>query len=333
MRMDALMTNIYVTGHCDKKCPDCYYPQRPHMNYTTAWDVALWVCRLYSSEEIKSFKVHFLGGEPLENIGVVRYLIDRINILKPLFTSPHPDGEYVIFSNGDLLDSASLLDLKIRNVKIMLNPTRTSLGGMEGRIRTIKGIMGGCSLSVVLDELNMDRLPDLARLAIKYKCHMRINRLYQGGTIPGYVERYKEQMRRVFGILLESDWIMWPNFIMESTYPTWKGAKNCNACGRWFLVVDPDGTVRSCNADLETKIGSIYTHRRMDDFVFSHRWSAKDLPECQGCDWITWCQGGCPYTRKLTYGTYQKRTPFCEAFKELFPLLMELKNKWEKIRR
>jgi radical SAM protein with 4Fe4S-binding SPASM domain len=211
----------------------------------------------------------------------------------------------------------------------MLNPTYESLEEVERRIKFIKETCGGCHLAIVLNEINLFRLEDLTKLAIKYHSQMRINRLYNGGNIPGYVEEYKNQMSKMFDLLLEAEWAMWPNWIMESTYPTWDGPKNPYSCGKWFAVIDVDGTIRSCNPDYSTVIGHISTSR-WDDLKFPQRWSAKNLPECQGCKWVLWCQGGCPYTRKLTWGTYDRKTPFCSAFKELFPKLEMLKNKWLK---
>ncbi len=289
-----------------------------------------WLTRIYINDKVKSFKIHFLGGEPFLNFEVLCYIMENIKEFKPEFTKPHPDGEFVVFTNGDYLEDGKLRRLKFLNAKIALNPCNDSLNEIEEKVIKIKDIMHGCSLAIVLDDVNLNRLGELTELALKHRCHIRTNRLYHGGTIPGYVERYQVAMTTMFDKLLKSEWIMWPNFIMESTYPLWEGPKNCHACGRWLLVVDVDGTIRSCNADLSTVCGHINTHTSINDFHMLHRWSSKGLKECEGCRWANGglCQGGCPFTRKLTYGTYNKKTPFCLAFKELFPKLIELKEKY-----
>lgn len=334
--MDALMTNIYVNKECNRRCQNCYYPHSDKkMDEIQANKTADWITGMYHKENVKEFRIHFLGGEPFLNLPAVLNIIDKINRDKPYFTKPAgykgKEG-FVIFTNGDHFTPDILWTLKERNVMIMLNPTYDSLKEIENKIIFAKSICGGCSLAIALDWLNLERLPELTKLSIKYKSNIRTNRLYGGGLIPGYVKEYEKQMTIMFKLLLKAKKPMWPNFIMESTYPTWKGLKNPNACGRWIVIIDPDGTIRSCNADLETVIGNIKTSNKMSDFKFSHRWSAKNLPECQGCEWITWCQGGCPYTRKLTYGTYNKRSPFCSAFKKLWPLQMELVEKYENLK-
>jgi radical SAM protein with 4Fe4S-binding SPASM domain len=288
-----------------------------------------WLIDLFTREKIKEFKIHFIGGEPMISFNSIIQTIDTITPLLPEGTKPNAESGWLTFTNGDLLTIYKLEELRKRHVRVSLNPTYDSLEGVEKKIKLIKSICSGTSLAIALDWKNLKRLPDLTRLAIKYHCHMRINRLYHGGSLPGYVSGYKRQMKEMFELLLQSNWIMWPNFIMESFYPTWKGEKNPYSCGKWFFTIEPDGSIRSCNADLETVAGHIDTCKSLSDIKFHQRWSAKNLPECQGCEWITWCQGGCPFTRKITYGTYNQKSPFCEAFKELFPMLMELTKRWE----
>ncbi len=327
--MDAIQFNIYTTNECNRTCSHCYYPHGTEfMNIGFAQDIGKWICDFMDNNLIKSYKIHFLGGEPTLNIEAMYSIIKTVNTLKPSFASPHPDGEYVLFTNGDHLRHLMLCLLKSYNVKVMLNPTTDSLYIVEKKIKFIKGYMKGCSLAVVLDEINLPRLPEITKLCIDNKCHIRTNRLYDGGKIPGYIEKYEEQMHKMFDLLLESKWIMWPNFIMESTYPLWEGPKNCHACGKWLLVIDFNGIIRSCNADVDTKIGHISTHTRMSNFKFPQRWSSKNLEECKGCEWANGglCQGGCPMTRKLTWNTYNKATPFCSVFKTLFPILITSLN-------
>jgi radical SAM protein with 4Fe4S-binding SPASM domain len=322
--MYALQSNIYVTSKCNKSCPSCYYPKDGAMNGLKALDVAAWIQDTCAAEHVKEFKAHFLGGEPLLNQEVL------LNLMDNLYDLPgHPDGKFVVFTNGELLNGFLYRELKAYHARLMLNPTTNSLVWVEKKMAEIKEHMGGISLAVVADEFNLSRLSYLAALAIKYQGHIRVNRLYGGGKDPEYVKQFGKQMHRVFDVLLNSEYVMWPNFILESTYPLWEGPKNCHACGKWFVAIDPNGDIRSCNADLSTVMGNIDTHT-WKDLKPTHRWSAKNLEECKDCEWSTggWCQGGCPYTRKLAYGTYDKPSPFCSIFKELFPRLKELKERW-----
>ena len=325
--MKALMLFIYVTNRCERHCDQCYCNKSDFdMSPEVCDKIARWISTLCQTEKVELLKTVFLGGEPLNSINVVFKIVDTVQLP---YTKPHPDGMWLLFTNGDKLSDDVLYGMKHRKIFLALNPTYDSIYQVEKKMMHIAGVFRGGTLTIALNNMNMQRVPELAELALKYNFTLRINRLYDGGNDLLYIEQYRSQMHKVFDILLSAEKPMWPNWLMESTYPTWKGPKNPYSCGRWLLVIDPDGTIRSCNPDMSTVIGHIDTHNQMSDFVFPQRWSAKNLPECQNCEWITLCQGGCPYSRKLTFGTYNHKTPFCSVFKELFPRLLELTRKWE----
>lgn len=300
------------------------------MSNEMAAQVAKWAVRVYQEEHVRVMRNYFLGGEPGLNSEAIFTIVDTIQNLKSDYTiGPAEHNGFLIFTNGDCFDENTLKECKKRSIRFLLNPTYDSMQEIEDKFLYIKSMCGGSGLSIALNDLNLDRLPEFARLVVKHNSYMRMNRLYQGGTIPGYVEKYKSQMKKMFEILLAAEKPMWPNITMLSTYFTWPPPVNANTCGKALLVIDPDGTIRTCSADLGTVAGHISTHG-FKDIKFTYRWSAKNLPECQGCEWVTWCQGGCPLARKLVYGTVDKRTPYCSAFKELFPLLFKLVEKWRK---
>lgn len=323
------MIFLYITNQCNKGCDHCYNPSKPeHMTPETAENSVQWIKNICDAESVKNLRIVFLGGEPLENVNTLFQFVDSVNSKIPDVVPLLPEGQFISFTNGDLFTDEILKGYRDRRIKILFNPTYDSIEEIERKVIYIKSICHGCSLSVALNDVNMPRVDELAKLAVKYHCNMRINRLYDGGNNPDYVEQYRAQMHQVLEILLSSPKPIYPNWIMESTFPTWDGQNNPYSCGRWLVIIDPDGTLRSCNPDYETIIGHINTTKHWSELKFPQRWSAKNLPECQGCEWIGWCQGGCPYTRKLAYGTYDRKSPFCEAFKELFPYLMILKKRW-----
>jgi radical SAM protein with 4Fe4S-binding SPASM domain len=326
--MEHLHLLIYVNNICDKGCPKCYYP---HGNFEMPQDIQehipIWVGDLLREKNVKFYRIQFLGGEPLNSFDIVKRLYHSINEKKPEIAKPSPDTGWLIFTNGDKFTDQNLSELHDMKIKVQYNPNTDPLDVVDSKLSHIESICHRSGLAVFLNEVNLPRLPELTKLSIKHRAHMRVNRLYDGGLIPGYVEEYKKQMKKMFELYIESGIRWWPNHIMESSFPLWEGPQNCYSCGKWFLTIDPDGTLRSCNSDLSTVMGHIKTHK-WDDLKFHQRWSAKNLPECQGCEFMLHCQGGCPFTRKLAYGTYNRKSPFCEAFKELFPLLYKLRDRW-----
>lgn len=328
--MYTLQFNINVAGGCSRRCSGCYSKKNEErMSHEMSIEVAKWIVNMYRKEKVRVMRNYFLGGEPGLNVDAIFDIVDYVKRFKPEYTiGPAEHNGFLVFTNGDLFNGEALRGAKKRGIRFLLNPTYDSLQEVENKFKFVKSICGGCGLSVALNDLNLDRLPDLTRMVVKHGAYMRMNRLYQGGIVPGYVEKYKKQMKKMFEILLKAEKPMFPNITMLSTYFTWPPPKNANTCGKALLVIDPDGTIRTCSADLTTVTGHISTHKNIEDLKFVYRWSAKNLLECKDCEWVTWCQGGCPLARKITYGNVNKRTPYCSAFKELFPLLFKLVRKW-----
>ena len=325
--MEWFDTIIYVDSTCQRHCPNCYYRKDNGtlMTKETGKKLAEWIVAVYTDIKPKNLLNAWLGGEPLLNLDVLLSINDYIEKNRP---KEIRWGENGLFTNGDLLTEEILKELKQRKIRVRVNPTYDSLKDISDKIDLVQSVCHGCSLSIVLDELNLERLPELTELCMKKYCHMRINKLYDGAAIPGYVERYAEQMDKMLDIILKEPIPIWPNMLMESTTVLWPGPKNPNFCGKYLAVIDPNGDIRSCNPDMGTKVGNIETHKFQDLKFAYNRWSAKNIPECQGCEWVLWCQGGCPYSTKLTYGTYERKSPFCEAFKKLFPKVMQVRDKW-----
>jgi len=327
--MHNLMVFFFPTNICHRGCDGCYNPSvNENMSIEIADKAINWLKNICIEEKVEHLRVSFLGGEPLNVVDTVLYLVDQMESNIGWVTPLPPDG-HIFHTNGDLLTKDILKVFKVRRIKIALNPTYDSLARIEDKICQIKAICGGCTLSIVLNKVNMPRITNLAQLAVKHHCQMRINRLYDGGKDSEYVKEYGKQMKEVLEILLASPRPIWPNWIVESTYPSWKSVKNPYSCGRWLVIIDPDGTLRSCNPDKDTVIGHIDTHIHWSDLKCPQRWSAKNIPECHDCEWVTLCQAGCPYVQKLTFGEYGHKSPFCEEFKKLFPLLMKLNTRWE----
>jgi uncharacterized protein len=325
MDLKNLFIFLYVTDYCTKGCDHCYNPTvESNMSLETANRTIEWIRNVCMEEKIKSLRMAFLGGEPLNNVNVLLHIVDKLDWIKPL----PPDG-YMVLTNGDLLTDELLKEFKSRKLRVLINPTHDSLKEIERKTIQVKSICGGCSYSVVLNDFNMPRITDIAKLAVKYRCQMRINRLYDGGLYPEYIKEYGKQMKKVMEILLSSERPIYPNWIIESSRATWTDYDAPYACGKWLTTVATDGSLRSCNPDISTIHGHIDTTKHWSDLTFHQKWSAENLPECQGCQYLPFCQGGCPYTRKLTYGTYDKKSPFCGEFKKLFPLLIKLTERWK----
>ena len=329
--MYALHLNIYVTDICNRKCSYCYNPYNNmgNMEMSVAKDIGNWVGKATHDARVKNFRCHFLGGEPFINLNSVFTIIEIIDNNYNIPASS--DGKYVIFTNGDYLTDQNLRELKNRKVLIYLHCLEDlPINELEKRILLVKNIHHGCALSIVIDESPLDRFREIIKLAIKHKCHPRMNALYK--VNPEYVSEYKkiyrEKIRLALDLIYNSDFVVYPNFLQSDLYITWdKIGVNPHFCGKCFYVIDSVGKIRTCTIpdDSNRTEYSVYNCTTWKDINFVHKHKV-DNDDCYSCKWVTWCQGGCPVRRKIAK---VEKTYLCDIYKETFPIMFELKNRWE----
>lgn len=335
--MHALHLNIYVTDFCNRKCSYCYNPMSESslktMTSKTAIDVGNWIGKVSEKENIQNFRAHFLGGEPFLNLPAIYNIVDTID--KKYNVPPAAEGKYIIFTNGDFLTESNLQEIKKRRILIYLHCVNDlSLLELERRIALVKYICGGCSLSIVIDDSPIERFVEIIKLAIKHKCHPRMNALYEveENQVKDYTEIYRTKISTALNMLIDSNWAVYPNFLQSEQFVTWdKIGINPHFCGKCFYVIDAVGGIRSCTLK-NTDMGNIYENTDLGTLHFHQRHSAKYIKECQDCQYITWCQGGCPMRRKIASGSYNNKIYLCDVYKELFSKVFILRDRWLKFK-
>ena len=94
-----------------------------------------------------------------------------------------------------------------------------------------------------------------------------------------------------------------------------------DSCGK-YLVVEHDGSVYSCDFFVdddhqlgnlhEQSLGAMFHSRAHRDFG---RAKGDLPPDCQRCEWLSHCHGGCPKNRRLRS---DGRTILCEGYRHFF---------------
>ena len=106
-----------------------------------------------------------------------------------------------------------------------------------------------------------------------------------------------------------------------------------------YVVVEYNGDIYPCDffVEREWKIGNVNADswseiaRRQKRYNFATR---KTLPHptCQVCEWQSLCHGGCPKFRHGRYGRFEDLDYFCQAYKMMYPHVVEpLKKDVKKI--
>ena len=160
---------IYINSNCERFCPNCYYEQNKFepMSVRLAERVGIWITDMLRDRNTPFFKVTFIGGEPTLNFEAMMTIINTVVERKPVQAELAPRSGFHIFTNGDYFTTDMLNTLKKYHVYILLNPTYDSLEGIENKMKFITETRQGCSLAVALDDQNLERLPELAKLCLK----------------------------------------------------------------------------------------------------------------------------------------------------------------------
>ena len=102
-----------------------------------------------------------------------------------------------------------------------------------------------------------------------------------------------------------------------------------HSCGYNYFAIDPNGDVRKCiiRSDVVNNINN--KNFSIDKVVEDNSWpkyTYKGIEECEKCEYRFLCGGGCPSHKISAYGTSKTISPYCEANKEIIPLLIKLKE-------
>lgn len=99
---------------------------------------------------------------------------------------------------------------------------------------------------------------------------------------------------------------------------------NVENCSKNLFGVGPDGSIYECDRNMqaeEAPLGSIYTDSFADlqkKKIFHKRHSVLKEVDCAGCEYWSYCKGGCPFETKAYYEGEIGKTYWCESYKMLF---------------
>lgn len=104
--------------------------------------------------------------------------------------------------------------------------------------------------------------------------------------------------------------------------------RNCGI-GYNSLTVGHDGSVSICQYEMEVSLGNVLesdairlvTDQKHYDLDGTR---VNQVPGCRDCEWRYTCGGGCPLLTKQHFGEMRRSSPYCEVYKTILPVLVEL---------
>jgi len=298
--------------------------------------------RIFSLDSSSSEEVTFAfyGGEPLLNLEALTAALERIAMHKEAGRLP---GRIVtrINTNGSLINPEIIELFKKYNVatgisidggRPAMNSCRRFKNGKETYARIMKGVnllkanQLPFGVAVVLSEGNLKRGRELIESLIELK----VSTLGFNPLVSTTKEDYGEDVAR---FLIEADKSFSPLGIVEERFFHVQRAFgeatitrfDCCATGGNQLAVSPDGRVGVCHGLVgshEDFVTDIYDQefdpRVNETFKKWVSYSPFFMPECQGCEALGLCGGGCPlraFYKNQKWGGVDKQ--FCPSAKKI----------------
>ncbi|MBW2260793.1 MAG: radical SAM protein [Deltaproteobacteria bacterium] len=306
---------VELTPRCNNDCTYCYNVWK-QCDYPTGElsgpDFVDLLDRLV--EETEPEGITLSGGEPLLHPDVcdIASFLARRNIRTGIAT------------NGILLDETmtrKLVDSGVGYFEISLVSTDDGsygrltrddrLGEVRRAILNVKKLRARLTVSFVATRLNMSDVEDVIELCFAFSVDaIALNRFVPGGR--GLEHRSSlqltdEELRTVLrradgksrehGIPVNVTIPVEPCIIDHEQYPGLNFGTCVCGTGKW--VVDPVGNLRTCEQNpeilgslLDSGFGELSALEGADAFRRDHL-----KPECNGCDLLHSCGGGCRFTR------------------------------------
>ena len=306
-----------ITYRCNIKCNFCYncwkavdYPMDPELT-PEQYDILL-------SRLPKAKMYSISGGEPLvrEDFEEVAEVI-------------HSHCPYLsLITNGMLIDDHLASRLAAWDIRVQLpvhgiGPKHDTITGVPGNFSrlvdvfaTLKDNMVPVATATVVSRENIDDLEDVIEFSIAMGSRaILLIRFLPGGAGQDRWDMVptKEDLERAYGILDRVTGyygvpaaIGVPNLPCIVDEARYKNIKfNFCGAGRDWFVVDPSGRFRICNHSpvvygdlMEQTVDEIMGHPLLKAFTRNEVYP----PECEGCEDLDGCRGGCRAVAETMYG-------------------------------
>lgn len=332
----AKLFRIWPTSGCNARCYYCFEKgiKITNMSKKTADDVVNFIDNTLNEEDV--LRLEWFGGEPLLNVEIIDYIMDKLNII---CANKRCEIQNSMISNGSLITED--LVLKMKN-KWNIQSIQITLDGYDSTYNQIKNYYNPvtCNFKKVIEAIKL-----LSKSGIKTAIRMN----YDTKNYQSLVELieflhielsgYKKLIYYVFPVWSSTDEYAENSYssttiadmnllslfdlLVKYRMSTIKAIARLNykahACQAWNLhsyAILPNGDIAKCCESYNQVIGSVT--QGITDVDTYNFWTTSILEEkCDSCIYLPLCQGGCK-------SSYFNRMPHCFAFK---PIINEI-LKW-----
>ena len=348
---------IVVTENCNFNCKYCFISERVSANAANkvmTEEVAKasveLLQRTYERQQHEYDKtITFYGGEPLLNLDIIKYFMQEVERMKSSAYWPS-DVKFAMITNGSLLNKESIAFLRENNIALSISydvdkhshANRTSRLGQE-TFDVVRNNIQLCidekmpySLSITISEDTMrnreavlQEILALKPLTIAFNMlipnhHLTPSDTYYEDATDFMIECFKRLRQK--GIYEDRMMRKVQAFIDNKLY-----LYDCCASGGNQFVIAPDGSIGICHGYLNNRkyfsanvLDKNFDFRNNPVFAYWKQRSPIFMPECQDCECLGICGGGCPYAADYMHDSiYALDNRFCVHAKKVLRWLVK----------
>ena len=354
---------LLLTDQCNFACRYCFFEgsytdskkKYVHMSeegaFTAIHNYVRYYKKAFSFDDFVPNEacIIFYGGEPLINKAVFFKAVEEIERLKKSSDLPK-HLRLSINTNGSTITEEIAIfclshkievDISLDGYESVHDECRIWSGSGKGTfkdvmraINILKKVGTNTCISCTVSETNVDSLPEIYKWfldEVKIRdigFNPLLNSCQYKITDPNYPNRITRAMIRCFEIARERGVyearIMRKvkAFVEKTLYD-----RDCCGCGKQ-IVVHPSGNLGVCHAYSGTGKFFVVPDKEFDPYSHPiwNEWSKRspvNMPQCQSCEALTICGGGCPHNAEINNGSiWEIDQQFCVHAKETLQWLI-----------
>jgi len=332
---------LHITNACNLRCTYCYVQKdSAAMDEATGRAAVEAIFRSAARHGFRAVKLKYAGGEPTLNFALVRWLHAHA------CAQAEQHGlalRATLITNGVNLSDGVLAFVAECGVRLAVSldlcaqahDRQRGRPGYESAYAEVRrnierAVQHGLRphLSITVTGADDEVSADAVRFALGMGLPFNLNfaRQPDGYLSDAQIAGVIRSVRRAFAEIAANP----PSYSLLGVLDRADFARahgyTCGA-GRWYLVIDHFGRISPCQMRMDRTVGDVC----MSDPLAAVRAAFVNLPvdergDCAGCTWRYACGGGCPLMAGQPVGGRASASPYCAAYRALYPELIRLEG-------
>ncbi len=355
---------LIVTRQCNLRCKYCFLGNSKENTTTMTIETARMaidkIMDAITHSSVKEQKIILYGGEPFiakkTAFFIGDYVKQKEKDLKASGKMKEDVGVYFfIISNGTLIDEEiakfcrthdMYISISIDGPEEIHNKTRIYKGGQGTYKEVIRGLKllqkEGISVtaSTTITNENIEHLDEVTEHIrslgfdrISFNILMGEN--FETEEMKELAKKTAERIVNLYAKYRETDFLVYP--VIKQVRPLARGnfhLADCSACTGGQVTISPEGKIGICQAFINNQEQFEYSLKETDSIVslmetapMFNEWKNRspiNMDDCQNCDAIAICGGGCAFNPFYSKGTiWEPDEMFCPYAKTVLDRMLE----------